>query len=256
MPDRSLSRFRERAATHGLTRVWVVDRAPVDAAFARAGLSPAPATLFPAYRRVVVLGSAGPDFWRRLRAEGSPVPDPAADPLDRYSERIVEGLRAWLQGVDPAAVSVYPFRHVRQLPGFVHLLGTAPWLASAPFGVLVEPQAGPWWALRGALLTTLAWPPDPPQGESPCTACPAPCVAACPAGAVAKAGFAWEACADYRLSGPTCRETCLARLACPVGAAFRYDADAIAHHHRASLRELERWRAQRRQAANIAEDTD
>lgn len=245
MPQPSPSAFRERATALGLTRVWVVERAHVEPAFAdRPAGSLTPATLCPGYRRAIVLGSAGPAFWRALRARHAPLPGPKADPLDRFSERAVESLRAWLKPADPTAISCYPFRHERQLLGFTGLLGPARWLASAPFGVLIEPEAGPWWALRGALLTALEWPPCPPQGKSPCTACPAPCVTACPAGAVAKTGFVWETCARYRLDATPCRETCLARLACPVGTAFRYDADAIAHHHRASLRELERWKEQ------------
>jgi len=257
VPARAATRFRARAAAARLNRVWVVSRAKVEAGFRGLPAAPAtPAALHPAYRQVVVLGSAGPAFWRGFQAQHAGTPDPAGNPLDRYTERVVEALLAELRADDPTAVAVYPFRHARQVLGFGRLLGDAPWLASAPFGVMVAPAAGPWWALRGALLTALAWPPDPPAGESPCAACPAPCVAACPAGAVAKAGFAWEACADSRLGGPTCRETCLARLACPAGADCRYPPDEIAHHYRASLRELEAWREQLQRSADFADPTD
>lgn len=234
--------LREHAARHGLNRLWRVPRAAVDPHFADFPAHLAtPATLHPGYRTAVVLASAGPDFWRTVQRTHGIVPDPAENPLDRASEQAGEALCALLRAVDPDAVAAYPFRHPRQLLGFQRLLAAAPWMASAPFGVAVAPEIGPWWALRAVLLTRLEADAAPPTGESPCAACPAPCVAACPAGAVHTAGFAWEACADYRLAEAPCRETCLARLACPVGTAYRYDADALRHHYRASLRELQQW---------------
>ena len=245
MPDTLWPRLREQAAAAGLNLAWVVPRAAIDPLFAGlASDSVTPAALHPRYRCALVLGSAGPALWRRLRAArgtgAGTVPDPAAHPVDRHSERTVEALAAALRPADPALVTVYPFRHARQLLGFARLLGPAPWLASAPFGVAIEPQAGPWWALRGALLTALEVSPAAPAGASPCTPCPAPCEAACPAGAVHRAGFDWRTCADFRLAPASpCRATCLARLACPVGRAQRYDLDAIAHHYSASLRELQ-----------------
>lgn len=246
-----LDALRRAAHDAGLTRLWVVPRDAVQAAAGSAAQGPTPARLHPGYRSALVLASAGPDFWRRARtalaAGAGPMarlrrdvlPPPAEDPLDRYTERVVEALAERLRREDDSALAVYPFRHERQVLGFRHLLGSAPFLAApVPFGVTVAPDDGPWWALRGALLTALDLPPDAPRGESPCPACPAPCVGACPAGAVHRAGLDWPACVDFRLGGDTCAATCHARLACPVGAPLRYDAEAIAHHYTASLAEL------------------
>lgn len=238
-----LDALRRAARDAGLTRLWVVPREAVEAAAGSPAQGPTPASLYPGYRSALVLASAGTDFWRRARAalpqSRDALPPPADDPLDRYTEQVVEALAGRLRREDAGALAVYPFRHERQVLGFRHLLGTAPYLAApVPFGVTVAPDDGPWWALRGALLTALALPPDQPRGESPCPACPAPCVEACPAGAVHRAGLDWPACVDFRLGGDTCAATCHARLACPVGAPLRYDADAIAHHYAASLAEL------------------
>lgn len=258
MPQRAdssptLQKVQAQAQAAGLTLRWAVPRATIDPHFAHASWRVArPATLHPGYRSALVLASAGSAFWEGFQAArnatpAAGAPPPAGDPLDRHTERVVEGLCATLRAADATAVAVYPFRHERQLLGFPRLLaGLGDWPAVAPFGVVVHPRAGPWWALRGALLTALALPPTQDDAPSPCTGCPAPCVSACPAGAVAKEGFAWQPCADFRLSGPTCRETCLARLACPAGPAFRYGDAAIAFHHRASYRELEAMRGKRR----------
>jgi hypothetical protein len=58
--------------------------------------------------------------------------------------------------------------------------------------------------------------------------------------AVHRQGFDWRACAAYRKAHPTCRETCPARMACPVGASHRYGTEQMRHHYTASLREIEK----------------
>lgn len=202
----------------------------------------APRDLAPGYRWAIVLGSAGRRLWERLQAQ--PEAERAApDPLDRLTERTAEALLALLWKADPRARSAFPFRHARQLVPFQALTQHLPWAGMAPLGILVHPRVGPWFAWRAALLTAL----EPPghlqeHGESPCVICPAPCVSACPAQAVDQRGFRWEACAEFRLRKAPCRETCLARQACPAGAAFRYAPDQLAYHYGASLRMLRRWK--------------
>jgi hypothetical protein len=56
---------------------------------------------------------------------------------------------------------------------------------------------------------------------------------------VAKDAFSWPACIGFRRSQAPCRETCLAREACPAGAEFRYGRDQLAYHYTASLRMIE-----------------
>ena len=48
--------------------------------------------------------------------------------------------------------------------------------------------------------------------------------------------FALEKCLAYRRRGDShCRDTCLARLACPVGSQHRYDDDQMQHSYAHSL---------------------
>lgn len=238
--------FRTQAEAAGLSRIWVVPRSTVESRFSAAGTAVAasanpmktPAAMHPGYRVSVLLGSPGRAFWSRFRAAAPQSPSIAANSLDRYTEGVVEGLCGQLRQWDRSAVAVYPFRHARQLLGFQWLLGDTPWTRTAPFGVTIDPQYGPWFAWRAAVLTRLAWPASPLPAASPCALCPAPCVAACPSGAVDKAGFDWRTCAAYRLGEETCRESCLARLACPVGSDYRYVDEQFHYHYRASLREI------------------
>ena len=256
MTEITPSQFSNWAGAAGLSRVWVVSRADVDAAFAgtgtagnsTAGEAPplTPADLHPGYRAAVLLASPGRAFWEGFRRA---VPELAAgrpdaagpNPLDRYSEEVVEALAGRLGKHDPTALTLYPFHHERQLLGFGRLLGGARWTAATPFGMTVDPHFGPWFVWRGAILTALDWPPTPMPETPACEGCPAPCVTACPASAVALSGFDWETCADFRLNASPCRETCLARIACPVGSQFRYGEEQLRYHYGASLRMIERW---------------
>ena len=71
----------------------------------------------------------------------------------------------------------------------------------------------------------------------PCASCDRrPCVAACPANALTGEDFDLDACLHWRMApASTCADTCLARLACPVGAEHRYDAAQIRHSYGCSL---------------------
>lgn len=212
-------------------------RAP-DAPGARVTATAGPAALHPSYASAVLLGSGGRLFWETCRGWLAAQDAPPDDPLDGFTESTVEGLLEALRRDDPTVLAAYPFYHPRQLVPFLGLLRNEPLLATAPFGVPVHPEAGPWYAWRAVVLTRLVLPATALPTASPCVDCPAPCVAACPADAVHKEGFRWEACGDFRLGAATCRETCLARRACPVGSAFAYGGEQMAYHYRASLRML------------------
>lgn len=245
--------FEAAAEEAGLNVRVAVQRPDVDAAFAwvrqrRAAGGPAalvaasPGDWAPEYRWAIVLGSAGRRLWERLQALPE-VERAAQDPLDHLTERSIEPLLVLLRKADPGVQSAFPFRHVRQLVPFHALTQHLPWACPTPLGILVHPRVGPWFAWRAALFTTL----EPPRrmeehGASPCTTCPAPCVTACPAHAADKRGFDWQACAEFRLRAVPCRETCLARQACPAGPVFRYGPDQLAYHYGTSLRMLRRWK--------------
>ena len=68
-----------------------------------------------------------------------------------------------------------------------------------------------------------------------------PCIAGCPAGALAGANLALACCVAWRRQADSpCAFTCLARLACPVGAEHRYDEAQLRHSYGISLAMLDR----------------
>ena len=92
--QQSWRRFRDAARALGLNRLWVLPREACERRMPAGAGAGTLAALHPDCRRAVLLGSGGRAFWEGFRraAEGE---DPAeSDPLDRYSERVIEALRA------------------------------------------------------------------------------------------------------------------------------------------------------------------
>ncbi len=174
------------------------------------------ADLMPRARGVVVAASAGPLLWRALceaqRAAGErwtrahPLDDHVARLLDRADAALAHsrvGSRRFEARFD--ATPTVDFRALGELVG----LGTM-----GPFGLLIHPEHGPWWALRAAWLVD-ADVPDAPAPRAPCVGCDAPCVG----GDRGRRGDA------IALATPEVRSRCV------VGRASRYDEEQIAYHY-------------------------
>ncbi|MBW2241169.1 MAG: hypothetical protein JRH01_04220 [Deltaproteobacteria bacterium] len=167
---------------------------------------------------------AGRELFHALR-------DPGVDPLDRHTENVIEGAVCALEGAGHGARAI--FSHVPRDDGYVDLvaLGRAAGLGwPSRLGLLLHPQRGPWWSLRGVILTTLPLAPGAPlPGCGPCSGCPAPCTEACPSAAPQPEGFSIHRCAATRQAPEPCASTCHARRACPIGKTQAYPREAEAH---------------------------
>src|SRR4029078_11508823 len=62
-----------------------------------------------------------------------------------------------------------------------------------PLGLQIHPVLGPWWAYRALVVVDRDLAARPPIGNG-CAGCDAPCVAACPPHAVARARFSAASC--------------------------------------------------------------
>jgi epoxyqueuosine reductase QueG len=194
----------------------------------------------PGCQSVVVIGSGGPAlfaaFQRWLASDPVRLRD-AAHPLDDF-------VAAHLSAIDPAgwggtadrrwapcAADGPPvdFRRLAVDAG----LG---WLSRT--GLLLHPEHGLWLGLRAALFTTARLATTGPlPGPGPCGACRAPCLDACPGGAMVRdptpgnpSAWDWQRCRDFRGDQP-CRARCDVRNACPEGAASRYPDLAQRYHN-------------------------
>jgi hypothetical protein len=182
---------------------------------------------------IVLVGAAGARGWEAFAASPE-AGDGVAEPLDRWSRRIVDVLAAEL-GAGP----LFPFGGPPHWP-FQRWARRAEPVHASPLGLLIHPDYGLWHSYRGALA--FAQPiviPEFARRASPCEACAArPCLSACPVGAFAPSAYDFAACAAHLRSGAgrACMERgCLARRACPVGAANMQGPAQAAFHMRAFL---------------------
>lgn len=178
---------------------------------------------------LVLLGPSEPGFWDVFSASPE-YRDGAADPLDRWSARVIGGLAQAL-----GATALFPFGG----PPFQPFIGWAlksgrAWVS--PVGLLVHDRAGLMVSYRGALA--FADRLGLPQGvENPCESCAdQPCLTACPVDALGPSGYDVPACKGQldTPDGVACREGgCLVRRACPVSRRYGRLEVQSAFHMRA-----------------------
>jgi hypothetical protein len=165
-------------------------------------------------RGVVVAGSAGPALWRGFLERMNRRPElwGSSHPYDEF----VGGLLARAdEALAAAGVRFRRFEAAFRSPvrvDFVALARLVGLGTPGPFGLLIHPEHGPWWALRGAWIVDAAV-DAPIEPNRPCSGCAAPCVGGWPnAGGIGRA-------------------TAEVRGRCIVGQGSRYDDDQIAYHY-------------------------
>ncbi len=182
------------------------------------------------FSQLLLIGHGGRRLWECVQASGIG----GSDPIDDYTRQtLAEWFARELPGSDYRIL--YPGEAPVGLQAFGELAG---WHHPTPFRVGIDAKWGSWFAYRAAVLCTTRFSPFfRVDRSSPCATCiERPCVAACPANALAGENFDLDACLHWRMDpASTCADTCLARLACPVGAEHRYDAAQIRHSYGRSL---------------------
>ncbi len=185
-------------------------------------------------RTIVLAGMAGREGWDAFAASPE-ASDGLADPLDRWSRRMIEALAQELGGR-----ALFPFGGPPFLP-FQQWARRAEPVHPSPIGILIHPHYGLWHSYRGALgfREKLAI-PELDRTPSPCESCLGRwCLKTCPVGAFSSAGYDVAACAGYVRSeaGGDCMGFgCRARRACPVGAEHAYGPEQTSFIMRAFLR--------------------
>jgi ferredoxin len=236
--------LRAALAARGLD-VWLplsedaFDRAcaPVAPALRVRGLLGEPAPAAGDAVSAIVVASGGRALFDRFRAAPE-ASDGARNPLDRFTRATVVAAADETLGVAGVAHRIYfPFTDsVPALP--FQRLGRAAGIGPpGPLGLQIHPTLGPWWAYRALIVLAGEWSdlaPAEPLGDA-CAGCPAPCVAACPAGAVRLGGFSVADCHARRRTAPACHLSCEARLRCVRGVEHRYSDEQLAFHMAASM---------------------
>ncbi|MBV5264638.1 ferredoxin [Pinisolibacter aquiterrae] len=225
-------------------------RARIEAAIVAAGLTPRgvvrpgaddgvpdPLPGRPA-RSLILIGWRGRVGWSAFAASPERR-DGGADPLDRWSRRVIGGLAA-----DLGLGVLFPFGGPPWWP-FQRWGARAEGLTASPLGLSIDAEVGLWHGWRGALVSPEDLGAEAPPQTGPCATCATrSCLVACPADAFGPAGFAAGRCRTFLEghAGGLCRtDGCRARDACPVGRAHRYAPDQIRFlmaGYRATLEEI------------------
>ncbi len=180
---------------------------------------------------VVLLGFA-PGGWDVFSGSAEAA-DGGADPLDRWSARVVGALAERL-----GAAALFPFGGPPYSP-FLRWAQRGEGARPSPVGMMVSPTRGLWMSYRGALGLAGRLALEDAPGADPCLGCPAPCLTACPVGAMGEAPYDVPACTAHVESrkGTACREIgCLVRHSCPAGRDVTPGREQTGFHMTAFLR--------------------
>ncbi len=179
----------------------------------------------------LVLFGTDAEFWAHV-TQSDEWHDGAADPVDRWSRRVVDALASGFH-----ATAYYPFGGPPHTP-FVDWALASGRAFTSPSQFLVHDKVGLMISYRGALhFADEIDIPRPPLDCSPCLSCTTfACIKTCPVQAmVDDAPYQVAACHKHLETneGRICLDQgCLARRACPVSQGAQRDPSQSAHHMR------------------------
>ena len=179
---------------------------------------------------VLIIGNAGSSIWPIFDAAKEGYSDLT---LDQWTRDTVDDIASTFD-----IEALYPFEGPPYHP-FTRWAIRTNILFPSPLGLTIHPTFGLWHAFRAALLLDDQLGQPKPPAESPCDNCrDKPCLTACPVNAFSMKGYDFEACLGHvETTSNACRQGgCLARVACPIGQAFRYEKDHAAFHMRQLLK--------------------
>jgi len=196
-------------------------------------------------KSVIIIGNYGPEMWEKLQSDierNREFYDAINDPVDVFSSRAIESAVDELKQNGLNAVGVYPWR--QEAGGFLpfQAWGVACGMgAMGIIGVVIHPTYGPWNSFRGGIILDAPIEPDDALDDfNPCKKCEAPCMEACPAGAISRDGCNVQKCLGARLFDERCETVCAAREACVYGKDYRFHRDEITYHSFTGIEKIRR----------------
>ncbi len=180
-------------------------------------------------RTVLLLGPLEPGYWAHIKAQPewtAFLTQGRADPVDRWSRRVIGGLAC-----DFGGKALFPFGRPPYHPFYQWALRTGRAFAS-PVQMLVHAEQGLLVSFRGALALRERV-ELPPAVQPPCKNCARPCLSTCPVGALGADGYDVPACQRFlaQPEGADCMNLgCAVRRACPVSVGYARLPEHSAYH--------------------------
>ncbi|OCO98995.1 MULTISPECIES: ferredoxin [unclassified Ensifer] len=219
--DKTIETIRAALAPHGLFLRGTVNFETGEAVPLLADSRPAAS--------VVLIGNIGGSLWQPFSAWRDLPDRGGSDPLDTWSKAVIQPI------ADECGATAY-FPSDPPWQPFQRWAMQAEGLKTSPLGILIHPRHGLWHGYRGAFAFDRRLPETGERvGKHPCDACAAkPCLAACPANALAAERFDIGLCRDHLVSDAGrsgCLSAgCLSREACPVASEHRYPKEQLRFH--------------------------
>lgn len=173
----------------------------------------------------VLLGPLEPGFWAHVTASAEWT-DGDADPMDRWSERVITQIAQELNGT-----AQFPFGGPPYEPFLSWALASGQaW--ESPVSLLVHTRAGLMVSYRGA-ITVPGLLDLPSPAACPCDSCDKPCLTACASGALGAQGYDVPAChafLDTEAGAEHLARGCAVRRTCPVSQSYGRVDEQSAYH--------------------------
>ncbi len=179
-------------------------------------------------KSLVLIGHAGSSIWPHFSKWRQGQAHDLADPLDTWSRQVIGEVASEFGGTAL-------FSSQRPYWPFQQWAVRAEGLQPSPLGILIHPTYGLWHAYRGAIVfEDEILIQEAQEKNHPCDLCIGkPCLSACPVGAFSGEGYDVKGCRTYLATegGTECMHGgCKARLACPVGRDYVYEAEETRFH--------------------------
>jgi len=176
--------------------------------------------------RLALLGPAPDSFWPAFQ-RSEEARDGKADPIDRWSRRVIGNWACDLKGK-----ALFPFGGPPYRP-FLRWAMESGRAWASPVGPLVHDHFGLMVSYRGAIALDMPF-ELPTAGVNPCTTCDGkPCLSACPVGALGAGNYDVSGCKSHISSdaGADCLSAgCLVRCACPISLGAGRNPAQSAYH--------------------------
>nr|WP_314859148.1 hypothetical protein [uncultured Undibacterium sp.] len=192
------------------------------------------------YRQLILIGHGGQQFWQSLLVVGADMSKDMSTEADNHPiDDFTVSLVRQFFGSEHAGAAyeiIYPGAYTVSLQELGKLAG---WHHDSPFMVGINSAFGSWFAYRAMILAnTNLRPTTPVETTSPCHDCSTKiCIHSCPAQALNDGEFHLLKCVSYRQQeNSRCKDTCVARVSCPVASEHRYSEQQINYHYGRSMR--------------------